>query len=185
MFNKLFNLNYLFIFIVILLISIGSVALYSAGEGSFNPWAKKHIIRFVFFFFIMVIISLLDVKLIYRYAYIIFFLALILLFSVEIIGTFGKGAERWIRLFGISIQPSEIIKISIILALAKYYHSIKLQNIGSIKYLFFPLIIIITPFFFSNLISSKLLYADIPPQIINSIFFFVKLFIEQIKILID
>ena len=147
MFNKLLNLNYLFIFVVILLISIGSLALYSAGEGSFNPWAKKHIIRFVFFFFIMIIISLLEIKLIYRYAYIIFFLALILLFSVEIIGTFGKGAERWIRVFGISIQPSEIIKVAVIIALAKYYHNLKFSQIGKLYNLIIPFIIIAIPFF--------------------------------------
>lgn len=147
MFNKLLNLNYLFIFVVILLISIGSLALYSAGEGSFNPWAKKHIIRFVFFFFIMIIISLLEINLIYRYAYIISFLALILLFSVEIIGTFGKGAERWIRVFGISIQPSEIIKVAVIIALAKYYHNLKFSQIGKLYNLIIPFIIIAIPFF--------------------------------------
>ena len=73
----------------------------------------------------MIIIALIDLKLIFKYAYLYFFyyFTLLLLFSVEIIGSFGKGAERWIKIFGISIQPSEIIKISIILSLAKYYHS--------------------------------------------------------------
>ena len=79
--------------------------------------------------------------------HIFFFITLLLLLSVEIIGIFGKGAERWIRIFGISVQPSEIIKISIILSLAKYYHSIKFHNISSISHLLVPFFIIIIPFF--------------------------------------
>ena len=94
----------------------------------------------------MISIALIDLKLIFKYSYWIFSLSLILLFSVKLMGTFGNGAERWIRLFGISIQPSEIIKISIILALAKYYHSIRFENIGKIGHLFFPFIVIVIPF---------------------------------------
>ena len=145
-FKKLFYLNYLFIFIVVLLTSIGVAALYSAADGNFDPWAIKHLLRFFVLFFLMILIALLDLKLIFRYAYFIFFLSLILLFSVEIIGTFGKGAERWVKIFGISIQPSEIIKIAIILSIAKYYHSIKFRNIGSLSNIIFPFFIIVIPF---------------------------------------
>ena len=124
--KNLLKLNFLFIFIIILLIMAGTAALYSAGDGNFYPWAQKHFIRFIVFFFLMLILALIDLKYIYKYAYIFFFLCLLLLFSVQIIGTFGKGAERWIQIFGISIQPSEIIKISIIMALSKYYHNLKI-----------------------------------------------------------
>ena len=65
---------------------------------------------------------LINTKIIYRYAYLLFFLSLILLFSVEIIGVLGKGASRWIKIFGFSIQPSELIKVTIIVALAKFYN---------------------------------------------------------------
>ena len=144
--TKIINLNFLFIFIIILLIIVGTAALYSAAEGNFTPWALKHLLRFIVLFFLMIIIATIDVKYIYKYAYIFFLLSLLLLFSVQIIGTFGKGAERWIHLFGISIQPSEIIKVSIILALAKFYHNLKFEKIGSIVNLFFPSLIIIIPF---------------------------------------
>ena len=144
-FYKIKNINLLFIFIIILLSLIGFVALYSAA-GNFDPWAKKHIIRFVIFFILLLLISLIDIKYIYKYSYIFFFLSLLLLFSVEIFGIFGKGAERWIHIFGISIQPSEIIKVSIILALAKFYHDLRFDRIGYIHNLFFPLIIITIPF---------------------------------------
>ena len=60
----------------------------------------------------LIIISLIDTKFFYKYAYMLFFLSLLLLASVEIAGTFGLGAKRWIHIFGISIQPSELIKVS-------------------------------------------------------------------------
>ena len=145
-FNNIVNLNYLFIFITMLLIIIGVAALYSAGDGSFYPWSLKHLIRFSVFFVGMIAISLVDIKLIFKYSYLFFIFLLLILFSVEIIGTFGKGAERWIKIFGISIQPSELIKVGIILALAKYYHSIKYENIGNLRHLIIPFFIIFMPF---------------------------------------
>ncbi len=144
--NKIKNINLLFIFIIILLSFIGTAALYSAGEGSFDPWAIKHIMRFTLSLVLLILIALIDIKIFYKYSYGIFLLCLLLLFSVEIIGTFEKGAERWIRFFGLSIQPSELIKVSIILALARFYHDLRINRIGQIRNLFFPMIIIIIPF---------------------------------------
>ena len=80
-----------------------------------------------------IFISFIDIKLIYKYAYIIFFLSFLLLLSVELIGVFGKGATRWINIFGFSLQPSELIKITIILALARYYHDIKFEDIPELS----------------------------------------------------
>ena len=145
-FSKIININILLIFILILLSFIGMVALYSAAAGNFDPWAKKHIIRFTISLILLFLVSLIDIKYVYKYSYIFFFLTLILLFSVEIFGIFGKGATRWIQIFGVSIQPSEIIKVSIILALAKFYHDLRFDRIGYIHNLFFPMMIIMIPF---------------------------------------
>ena len=143
---KLKNLNYLLIFLIILLSFIGAAGQYSAAEGSYDPWAGKHLIRSTIFVFLAIIISLINLKIFYKYVYIIFILSLFLLLSVEVIGIFGKGASRWIRVFGFSLQPSEIIKITIVLALAKYYHNLKFDNISNPLYLFIPLLIIFLPF---------------------------------------
>jgi len=145
--KNIFHLNFLLIFLIILLTIIGVLVLYSAADGNFYPWAIRHMFRFLILFFVMILISLINIKLIFKNAYLLFFICLTLLFSVEIIGTFGKGAERWIHIFGVSIQPSEIIKIAIILALAKYYHTIKFNNIGYLSYLLIPFLIITAPFF--------------------------------------
>ena len=146
--NKLKNLNFLLIFLLILLSFIGSAGLYSAADGSYDPWAFKHIVRFYIFLILAILISIIDLKLIYKYSYYIFILSLLLLFSVEIIGVFGKGATRWIKILGFSIQPSELVKITIILALAKFYHDIKYVNVHKISYLFFPFLILFVPFIF-------------------------------------
>ena len=146
--NKLKNLNFLLIFLLILISFIGTAGLYSAADGSYDPWAFKHIVRFYIFLILAILISIIDLKLIYKYSYYIFILSLLLLFSVEIIGVFGKGATRWIKILGFSIQPSELVKITIILALAKFYHDIKYVNVHKISYLFFPFLILFVPFIF-------------------------------------
>ena len=146
MFLKIQNLNYLLIFLVILITFIGAAGLYSAAGGSYNPWASRHLTRLVILLSLAIFISFIDIKLIYKYAYLIFFLSFLLLLSVELIGVFGKGATRWINIFGFSLQPSELIKITIILALARYYHDIKFNEIKSVVSLFFPFLILFFPF---------------------------------------
>ena len=146
MFAKLNKLNYLFLFIIILLSFIGFAALFSASNGDLEPWAKKHIIRFAIFFILLIIIALIDIKIWYNNAYTIFLLCLILLVSVEIAGSFGLGAQRWIRILGISLQPSELIKVAIILALSRYYHNLRFNRIGKLRSLVIPIFIIIVPF---------------------------------------
>ena len=146
--EKLAKLNFLFLFIIILLSIIGFFALYSAAGGSIDPWAKKQIIRFSVTFVLLIIISILDIKFLYKYAYIFFFLSFLLLASIEVVDTFDFRANRWIRIFGISIQPSELIKVTIILALSKYYHDLRFDRLGQIRNLFIPFCIIIIPFLF-------------------------------------
>ncbi len=146
MFIKLQNLNYLLIFLIILISFIGAAGLYSAAGGSYNPWASRHLIRFLVLLVLAILIAFIDIKLIYRFAYIIFIISFLILFSVEIIGVLGKGATRWISIFGLSLQPSELIKIAIIIALARFYHDLKFSEIKSILNLFIPFLILFLPF---------------------------------------
>tara|TARA_Y100000590_G_scaffold291734_1_gene328482 strand:+ start:556 stop:1659 length:1104 start_codon:yes stop_codon:yes gene_type:complete len=142
---KLKKINLLFIFIIIVLALIGTAGLYSAGDANFDLWARKHIFRFFIFLIIIFFICIIDIKIFYKYAYYLFFISLLLLVSVEIIGTLGKGAERWINIFGFSVQPSELIKINIILALAKFYNDLRFDRIGKIHNSFVPLLFIFIP----------------------------------------
>ncbi len=144
--NKIKNLNYLIIFLIILISLIGAGGLYSAAEGSYSPWANRHLVRLAIFLFLAIVLSMIKLENIYKYAYIFFILSLLLLFSVEIVGVLGKGASRWLNFFGYSIQPSEIIKVSIVLALARFYHDLKFDQIGNPINLVIPILIIFLPF---------------------------------------
>ncbi len=148
MFLKIQNLNYLLIFLILLISIIGAAGLYSAAGGSYSPWASRHLIRLSILLFLAIVIAFIDIKLIYKYAYIIFIFSFLLLLSVEIIGVFGKGATRWINIFGFSLQPSELIKITIIIALARFYNDLKFSEVKSIINLLFPFLILFLPFLF-------------------------------------
>ena len=147
MLSKAKNLNFFLIFLIILISFIGAAGLYSAAQGSYNPWASRHLLRLGFLLSLAICIAFINVKLIYKYAYLIFIFALLILFSVEIFGVFGKGATRWINVFGFSLQPSELVKIAIILALARFYHDLKFEEVKYIINLFFPFLILFIPFF--------------------------------------
>ena len=127
-FSNFLNLNFFVIFIITLLTIIGVAAQYSAADGNLEPWAIKHGIRYIVLLFLMTFIALMNISFFYKHAYTIFFISLCLLLSVEIIGTFGKGAERWIRIFGVSIQPSEIVKIGIIKSHQRKSYAMRLRS---------------------------------------------------------
>ena len=143
--DKFFNLNFGYVFCIILLALIGFVALYSAASGNIRPWAIKQALRFGFSFAIMLALALVDIKAYLKYSYIAYFLVLLLLIGVEIGGHVGMGAQRWIDLKLFKLQPSELMKIAMVLVLAKYFHSCNLQKIESIRGLVAPLLMALFP----------------------------------------
>ncbi|MBX7146851.1 MAG: rod shape-determining protein RodA [Alphaproteobacteria bacterium] len=149
--EKLRNLHWGLIFTIIAITSIGIVMLYSASGGSFEPWANKQIIRFGIGLLIMLGIALIDLRLLLKHAYSFYILALILLVAVLFIGEEAKGARRWIDIGSFQLQPSEIMKIALILALAKYFHGYNFDNMNRpirlIITLILPGILILIPTF--------------------------------------
>ena len=145
--SRLRSINYLFLSLLTIIFLIGVLSLYSVAGGEFNSWPIKHLQRFVIGAIAFFIICLIDIKFFFRFAYIIFFLSLLFLIIVPFIGTESYGATRWIRIAGISLQPSEFIKFTLILALAKYFHSITDESINFIRKFILPLIIILVPVF--------------------------------------
>jgi rod shape determining protein RodA len=131
--------------LIVLIASVGFAMLYSAANGSFFPWATKQMIRFVVGFSIMLIVAAIDIRTWLYLAYPLYALSLVLLIGVEIMGFIGMGAQRWIDLYVIQLQPSEVMKIALILALARYFHSCNLQEIHKVRYLLFPLGLILMP----------------------------------------
>ena len=145
-FAKLQSINYPLLGLIITLFLVGLAALYSISNGDFNSWPLKHSQRFILGLIIFFIVIFFDLRLIFGYAYVIFFLSIISLAIIPFFGIESNGATRWINIAGISLQPSEFVKYTLILALAKYFHSIN-NDSGFIKTLIIPLIITIVPVF--------------------------------------
>ncbi len=119
--------------------------LYSAANGSYEPWAWRQMVRFGIGLLLMFAIAMVNVRHLLRAAYPIFFVALALLVAVEFIGSSGMGAQRWMDLSIVRIQPSEIMKIALILALARYFHGLTVEEIQRLPSLIIPLLMVIVP----------------------------------------
>ena len=143
-FAKLQSINYPLLGLIITLFFVGLAALYSISNGDFNSWPLKHSQRFILGLIIFFLVIFFDLRLIFAYAYVIFFLSIISLVIIPFFGIESNGATRWINIAGISLQPSEFVKYTLILALAKYFHSIN-NDSSFIKTLIIPLIITIVP----------------------------------------
>ena len=142
---KLQGISPLYIILIVLLALIGTMTLYSAGNGAWQPWAIKHLLRFMTAFVLMAGFALIDVRQYHKWAYVFYFVALLLLLAVEIFGYTGKGAERWIDLGFFKLQPSELMKIGMVLFMARYFSSMTVQGIHSFKGLILPAIFILLP----------------------------------------
>lgn len=122
--------------------------LFSAGGGSFYPWLIRQLVFFCIFFPLMLIIAITDIRIWFRFAYFFYTVALVLIIVVDIMGHSAMGATRWFRVGSLTIQPSEIMKVCLVLALARYFYSIDAKNIGKMRFVIPPLLMIALPSFF-------------------------------------
>lgn len=143
--EKLWQVNWGLLLLLSLIGAVGFAVLYSAAGGRFDPWATRHATRFGIFLAMLLVIALIDIRLWLRMAYPIYAVAVLLLVAVDILGVIGMGAQRWLNLYFIQLQPSELMKIALVLALARYYHHVNAENIGRIGHLFVPLAMIGAP----------------------------------------
>ena len=143
--QKLLQINWMFVLLTSLTASVGFLMLYSASNGSMDPWATRQIIRFFIGLTLMLTVAIVDIRVWLKYAYVIYFIAIGLLLVVEFGGFIGMGAQRWIN-FGIfNLQPSEIMKVAIILAIARYFYARRLEYVNSFIHISMPLVLIIFP----------------------------------------
>lgn len=143
--EKLARVNWGLLLLLTMVASIGFAMLYSAGNGNWDPWASRQMVRYGIGFAGLLIIALIDIRFWIRYAYFVYFGALILLGVVEGMGAIGMGARRWIDFGFIQLQPSEVMKIALILALARYFHAVPMDEIGRIRVILFPLMLLAMP----------------------------------------
>lgn len=143
--DKVLRLSFGYILLIVLLAGIGTVTLYSAANGNWEPWAVRHLSRFGIALLVMFGLAMIDIRYYYHCAYAFYFVTLFLLFVVEITGHIGMGAQRWINLGLFKIQPSELMKIGMVLFLARYFSTATLQNIRTIRGIIIPAVMTLLP----------------------------------------
>jgi rod shape determining protein RodA len=143
--DKIRGIQWGLVLLLALISGIGIAMLYSAANGSMQPWASRQLTRFAIALVPMIAVGLIDVRYWFRAAYWLYGAALLLVVAVDLRGIAGLGAQRWIDLGIIQLQPSEIMKIALVLALARYFHSLSGENTGRFLYLIAPALMIIVP----------------------------------------
>ena len=144
--EKLCQISWSFVMWLCVIATFGFAMLYSAAYGNWDPWALPQMVRFFVGLGLLIAIALIDIRIIMRYAYAFYFVILVLLAVVDVRGVIGGGAQRWIDLGVINLQPSEMMKAAIVLALARYFQGISLDDIGNPLVLLAPLLIVLAPF---------------------------------------
>jgi len=143
--DKLKAVDYFLIIIVAVIGSMSVFSIYSTESGNFSFYTKNHLTRFLVFFSMFLVLSFVRVSVWYRQAYIFYILGILLLLLVIFFGISASGSKRWINLFIMNLQPSELMKIAIIVCFARYYHRIQSSDIQSYKYLLQPIILLLIP----------------------------------------
>jgi rod shape determining protein RodA len=128
--DKLLEVNWGLVLLITIIACAGFAMLYSVAGGHLNPWATPQIIRFIVGFFILVAVAMIDVRVWMSLAYPAYGLALLLLIAVVVAGHVGLGAQRWIALGPLELQPSELMKISLVLALARFLHGKSVEEVS-------------------------------------------------------
>jgi rod shape determining protein RodA len=118
----LFRIPWHILTLAMLLVVVGSLALYSASEGSWQPWAGRHAVRGVIGMGLVCCMAFIDIKLLHRVSYVLLLAAITVLAVLLVIGS-GPNVSRWVTIGGVSFQPSEPAKIAVIMALARYFDS--------------------------------------------------------------
>lgn len=145
-FSQILYINYFILILLCLIFAVGITLLYSAAGGSMDPWASKQLVRFIFAILLFFVVSIINIKFWLGISYYLYFISLLLLVSVNFVGNTDLGSQRWISFGLFNLQPSELIKFTIVLALAKYFHAEKDLNFwNSIKNFIIPMLLIIIP----------------------------------------
>ena len=143
--DKLFSMDYFLIILIFTLGVISMFAMYSTDGGEFKYHTKSHIIRFGVFFIMFFFLSFFQIRFWYHSSTLIYILFFILLLGVKYFGLTSSGSQRWLNFYFMNLQPSELMKIGLILFLSKYYNHIPANDINKIRFMFIPLTALIAP----------------------------------------
>ena len=143
--DKLFSIDYILVIAIFILGLVSILAMYSTDGGEFKYHTNSHILRFFVFFGMFLILSLVQIRFWHSQSYLIYIIFFILLLGVKYFGLTSSGSKRWLDLYFMNLQPSELMKVGLILFLAKYFHRTSIENVNSLKYLFLPIVVLIAP----------------------------------------
>ncbi len=143
--DKIISLDLILFFSILILGIVSFFAMYSTDAGEFAYHTKSHIIRFCVFFSLFIVVSFLKVNFWYNSSTFFYLAILLLLVLVKFFGLSSSGSQRWLNLYIINLQPSELMKIGLILFLARYYHKISSGDVNRAKYILSPLLALVFP----------------------------------------
>ena len=162
-FQKIKQLDYILLLSILVLGIVSIVTMYSTDGGQILFYTKSHFIKFIIFSLLMLVISFFNIRLWFSISYFAYIILILMLIWTINFGVTASGSQRWMDLYFINIQPSELMKIAIILCLAKYFHRMKLENVNSFYSIITSLIIIFVP------MSLVVIQPDLGTSILISI----------------
>lgn len=143
--EKLWRVHWPLIAVICLLAAVGTLALYSVAGGSFQPWAERHALRFLVALALVLAMAVVSIDVWLRLAYPVYAVAFLLLLLVPLVGVEAMGARRWIGIGPVQFQPSELMKLGLIMALARYYQWLPANRVSWPRYVAIPLVLIAAP----------------------------------------
>ncbi len=145
--RKVLYLNWALILLVSTVACVGFLMLYSVAGGSLRPWAAPQMVRFGLGIAVMMVVAMVPIWFWRNVSAVAYGLSILLLFFVELFGTVGMGAQRWIDLGFMRLQPSELTKITLVMLLAAYYDWLDVRKTSRPLYVLMPLVLILIPVF--------------------------------------
>ena len=144
-FHKIKNLDYILLICILSLGLISMFSMYSTDGGEILYHTQSHFFKFLIFFPMMIFLSFISIKFWHAAGYAFYLIVLLFLIWTALYGVKASGSQRWIDLYFINLQPSELMKIAIILCFAKYYHRMQIDRVNSFKSIMVALVILILP----------------------------------------
>jgi rod shape determining protein RodA len=143
--EKIWHFRWILVLLLCSVASIGFITLYSAAGGSFEPWAVRQMTRFAVGLTIMTVVGVIDIRFWFKAAYVLYGIAMLLLVAVEVAGMGAMGAQRWLSLGFFQIQPSEVMKVALVMALARYFHGLGTEDVNRPVNLLAPIGMVLVP----------------------------------------
>ena len=145
--RKIFYLNWPLAILLASVAAIGFLMLYSVAGGSFSPWAEPQMKRFALGFVLMLIVALVPIWFWRNMAVVAYCISVVLLLAVEFVGVTGMGAQRWIDVGFMRLQPSELMKITLVMLLAAYYDWLPIKKTSRPFWVILPVLMVLFPTF--------------------------------------